>query len=342
MLGASAALGWLVYVYPKKRAPGQGRTVELILPAAASAQQVGAQLASKGAVAYPQLWPLYARIIGADKRFLVGTVLLQDNMSVREVVGRVAQGFGSVQVRVTIPEGFSRFEIARLLERWRLVDSARFLQAVQDRQLLAELGIEASSAEGYLFPDTYLLTERGGAPALVRRMVLNWRRRVTPLFDRRAQAVAELKAQLGWGIYQILTLASIVEKEAAVASERPVIAGVFLNRLLKPEFRPKRLQADPTVTYGCLVAAANAPSCAGDRDGHLTHEMLADNGNPYNTYRLEGLPPGPIANPGLDAITAVLIPTKHDYLYFVANGGGRHHFSTSIAAHNQAVHAPVK
>ena len=134
----------------------------------------------------------------------------------------------------------------------------------------------------------------------------------------------------------MITLASIVEAEAAVAAELPVIAGVFLNRLRDPEFRPKRLQADPTVSYGCRLQPS-LPSCAGFDGRRITRAMLAGADNPYNTYRHEGLPPGPVGNPGLAAVEAVLAPAEHDYLYFVARGGGRHAFSATLEEHNRAV-----
>jgi UPF0755 protein len=159
---------------------------------------------------------------------------------------------------------------------------------------------------------------------------------VDPLFDEHAERLAWLEEELSWGRPEVLTLASIVEKEAAVADERPTIARVFINRMRSPEFRPKRLQADPTVSYGCRTARDAAPSCEGF-DGIITRAMLADRENVYNTYRHEGLPPGPICNPGVDSIRAVLTAEEHDYLYFVARGGGRHTFSATLEEHNDAV-----
>ena len=150
-------------------------------------------------------------------------------------------------------------------------------------------------------------------------------------------ALAALHVELGFRTHEVLTLASIVEKEARLSSEQPIIAGVFLNRLRDPSFRPKRLQADPTVTYGCLIVPG-LPSCAGASAGQApTRTMLVDPANPYNTYRHEGLPPGPIANPGLSAIEAVIQPAPHDYLYFVAQRGGAHTFSRNLQDHNVAV-----
>lgn len=329
-------------IYPKQRAAGSGGTVEITLPTGVSARQVGQLLADKGVIGNAQIWALYARLVGADRKLRAGVIRLRDNLMVSEIIERVTRETRDAQVRITIPEGLSRFEIARLFEQQAGVHRAQFLEATEERRLLTDVGIDASNAEGYLFPDTYLFTDRDGAPEFVRRLVLTWRRRVTPLLQEHAPVLAQLQRELGWGPFQVLILASIVEKEAAVASERPIIAGVFLNRLLRPDFRPKRLQADPTVAYGCVASPKKAPSCTGYVENHITHAMLEDAANVYNTYRYEGLPPGPIANPGLDAIKAVLNPAKHDYLYFVANGARRHRFSATIEAHNRAVHAPTR
>jgi UPF0755 protein len=267
-----------------------------------------------------------------------------------ELLQRIARGFGSTQVRIVIPEGFSRFDIAARLERWGVCERSAFLAATEDRALLDELQIAGTSAEGWLFPDTYQVRDDTLAPVLVRRFVANARRRLAPLLAAHAADLERFQRELGFGLPQIVTLASIVEKEAQVASEQATIAGVFYNRLRDPAFSPKRLQADPTVSYGCqlhpaLASCRAAPALRGGTAGaggdpkQITRAMLADPENPYNTYRRDGLPPGPIANPGLRAIAAVLAPEAHDYFYFVASGGGRHRFSHSLQDHHAAVEA---
>jgi UPF0755 protein len=258
-------------------------------------------------------------------------------MSPRDVLQRVAIGFGAATVRVTIPEGFHRFAIAQRLERWGVCDADAFVRATEDRALLDELGIEGPSAEGYLFPDTYRLPQDLEPREVVRRLVSNWQRRGAPLFEERADALRALEEELSWGRHEAMILASIVEKEAVMRDERPVIARVFMNRMSDPAFRPKRLQADPTVSYGCLTAPDAAPSCAAFDGRHITRAMLGDVENAYNTYRHEGLPPGPICNPGVDSMRAVLGGEQNDYLYFVARGHGRHTFSATLDAHNEAV-----
>jgi len=172
---------------------------------------------------------------------------------------------------------------------------------------------------------------------IVRMMVGAFETRWTHLATEHPRGVRDLQEGMGWTRGQILTLASMVEREAAKDEERPVVASVFFNRLKDPTFTPKLLQCDPTAAYGCLVS--DAPSCVGF-SGKVTHELLADAKNPYNTYKHEGLPPGPIANPGSKSIEAVLDPATTKYFYFVAKGGGEHTFSETYAEHEKAVKGP--
>jgi UPF0755 protein len=267
--------------------------------------------------------------------------LLYDNMTPLELLQRVARGFGSAELRIVLPEGFSRFDIAARLERWGVCPRAHFIAASEDRALLDELQIAAPSAEGWLFPDTYQLRDDMTPPTLIRRFVANTRRRLGGLLAAHGADLERAQRELGFGLQQLLTLASIIEKEAKVPAEQRTIAGVFYNRLRDPAFLPKRLQADPTVSYGCALRP-ELPACAGSDGKLITRAMLADAGNPYNTYRHDGLPPGPIANPGLRAIAAALAPESHDFFYFVAIGGGRHRFSHSLTDHHAAVEAARK
>lgn len=335
LVGAAVlAVAALVIVYPSRRAGGRGRTVPFEIAPGERFDSVASRLAAEGVVESPRLFAIYARLIGADEHLRAGAVMLADDMSPHDVVQRIAIGFGTASVDVLIPEGFHRFDVAARLARWGVCDEGAFLAASADRALLDELGIPGPTAEGYLFPDTYRLSEGMDPPAVVRRMVLNHRRRAAPLLREHEAALATLERDLGWGPHEALILASIVEKEAAVRDERPIIARVFLNRLRDPLFVPHRLDADPTVSYGCLERPEAAPSCAGFR-GRISRAMTHDPANPYNTYRHEQLPPGPISNPGLDALRAVLAPADHDYLFFVARGGGRHAFSRTIDEHNR-------
>lgn len=336
LMAALSALGWLVMGYPDRRGPGRGRVVAIDITRGVGLETVAAELSRAGALAEPPLFVAYATVRGARNRLRSGRVLLYDSMSPEQLLQRVAHGFGSAELRVVIPEGFSRFEIAERLEQWGVCEHRAFLAATEDALLLRELAIEASNAEGWLYPDTYLLHDAMDPQMVVRRLVRNARRRLAPVLIERQAQLEQLRTDLGWRMHEVLTMASIVEKEARLASERPIIAGVFLNRLRDPDFAPKRLQADPTVSYGCLLAPALA-SCASAQERQITRAMLLDAENRYNTYRHDGLPPGPIANPGLPAVRAVLAPAVHDYLYFVARGGGGHAFSRTLVEHQVAV-----
>lgn len=328
----------LVIVYPAQRAAGTGEAIELAIAPGDRFEAVVTRLAEAGAIEDPLPFAIYARLIGADERLRAGAITLRDDMTPREIVQRIAIGFGAASVEVLVPEGLHRFEVAARLERWGVCDADAFLAASTDRALLDELSIPGPSAEGYLFPDTYRLRSDMDPREVVRRMVANFQRRTAAIFRDNEAGLSRLRADLGWGPHEALILASIVEEEAVAREEQPIIAGVFLNRLRDPEFRPHRLDADPTVSYGCLEMPEAAPSCASFR-GRISRAMTHDPGNPYNTYRREMLPPGPISSPGLPALRAVLAPAEHDYYFFVARGGGRHVFSRTVEEHNRAVAA---
>jgi UPF0755 protein len=170
----------------------------------------------------------------------------------------------------------------------------------------------------------------------VRRLVSEFDRRYVQLEQNHRLGRAQLDGTLGWGRRDIVTLASMVEKEAAVDEERPLIASVFLNRLRDPTFKRKLLQCDPTSGYGCLLLRDRIPACAGYA-GKITHAINMDPLNTYSTYLHEGLPPGPIGNPGMKSLQAVLAPSTTKYLYFVLRGDRRHTFSETLEDHNTAV-----
>jgi UPF0755 protein len=212
------------------------------------------------------------------------------------------------------PEGATLAELARALETARLASARDIERTATDAAFLKSLGVEASSLEGYLYPDTYQFV-RGMTPEeMLARPVQRLRAKLTPSLVERAR-------ELGLSAHQLLTLASIVEREAVLPEERPVIAAVFWNRLA----REMPLQADPTVQYAVRRER-----------GTLTRADL-DTDHPYNTYRRAGLPPGPIASPGMSSIEAVLNPAPVPYLYFVALDDRRHQFSTTLEQHNAAV-----
>jgi UPF0755 protein len=212
------------------------------------------------------------------------------------------------------PEGATVMELARTMEQQRLASAADVLRAASDQAFLRSVGIEGSSLEGYVFPDTYYFPRGLTAEQMLTRTVQRLRAKLTPEIVARAR-------ERGLDVHELLTLASIIEREAVVHDERRLISAVFWNRLELG----MPLQADPTVQYA-----------AGKERRALTRADLATD-HPFNTYTRTGLPPGPIASPGLATIEAALDPAPVKYLYFVASDDHRHHFSTTVAEHNAAV-----
>ncbi len=335
VLGLLAVLGWLFIVYPDSRGPsGYVEEVVIEVSEGMTLRKLAHRLESEGVLENPRVWSLYMRMRGLDRHLRQGKVRFRVPMSPEEVARYATTRLGRIQIRLLIPEGFSRFEIAARLDEYGVCDAEEFLDATEDAAILASYGVEANDAEGYLFPDTYEFDDQTKPRRVVERMLANWTRRYAEIQERHADAFAGLDS---WTTHDVITLASIVEKEAAVSAERPRIAGVFRNRLSSLKFLPRRrLQADPTVSYGCIVEPDEAASCD-DFEGDITRSMLDDRDNRYNTYRHSGLPPGPISNPGKAAILAVIEPEQHDYYYFVARGAGRHHFSKTLRQHNIAV-----
>jgi len=259
-------------------------------------------------------------------------------------MARLERTTSAGHVRVTIPEGWTIFDIARRLQAMHVCTVRSWLDAARSPSLLEELHLPGDTAEGFLFPATYDLAPDSEAADVVRRMKSEFDKRYAALEAKHAPGVLDLQSSLGWGTREIVVLASMVEKEAAVDDERATIASVFLNRLRDPTFEAtsgRYLQCDPTAGYGCLVAPERAPSCLAFT-GKITHDIVADAANPYNTYKHEGLPPGPIANPGARSLEAVLAPASTYFFYFVARGEGRHTFSETYTAHSAAVRAGSK
>ena len=335
VLALLGALAWLFVIYPDSDGPaGDEEEVVVEVAEGTTLRRLATELEDRGVLEDARVWSVYMRMRGLDRHLRQGKIRFRIPMTPEQVARYATTRLGRIQIRILIPEGFSRFEIAARLEEYGICSADAFLDATEDSSLLASYGVEANDAEGYLFPDTYEFDDQSKPRRVVERMLANWTRRFEEI---QREYAAQLAALDGWTTHDIITLASVVEKEAAVPAERARIAGVFWNRLRSKRFLPRRrLQADPTVQYGCIAVPEAAPSCK-DFDGRITRAMLDDPDNPYNTYRHSGLPPGPISNPGKAAITAVIDPEKHDYFYFVARGSGRHHFSKTLRQHNIAV-----
>lgn len=300
-------------------------------------QALARALAEAGLIDRPRLFALYLDLFWHRSSIEPGPHLLSPGMSPALLAACLVRA-PRQQVKVIIPEGQNQFQIARRLEESGVALASAFLDASRSAPLLASLDVRARTAEGYLFPATYDLN-LDSVPALVlKNFVRQGQRRYQALAARHAAGVQRLRDTLSWGPHEVITLASIVEKESNVPSERGLIAGVFYNRLRDPTFRPLRmLQSDPTAAYGCLLPETVAASCAAYK-GTVTPEMVRDPDNPYNTYKHAGLPPGPISNPGEATIEAVLDPPDTAYLFFVAAKDGRGHvFSRTWAEHQAAV-----
>lgn len=285
--------------------------VEVTIPPGASTAAIADSLEAHGIIHGRAVFIGLSRLLGYDRRLRHGRYELRPGAGAPAALRELSRP-GVTAVRVTIPEGWRLVDIARLLEDKDICTGPGFLAACADPDLLAELGIPGKDAEGLLFPDTYEF-ETGTEPADV----------VLRLGRRFARVFAELKAELpGQPLddRETVILASIVEKEAVVADEAPLIAGVFLNRLR----RGLPLQSCATVQY-VLPRHREVLTYADTRVE-----------SPYNTYRHEGLPPGPISNPGRRALAAALRPAETDYLFFVAQGDGSHVFSKTWREHEKA------
>lgn len=333
VLGAVAA----VMIWGVRRPELEARTLELELPEDLSARTAGARLAELGLVTDSGLFELYVSIARPSAVLKHGPHLLELPLSPRDLVRTLARLSTRPIESVTIPEGFNHVQIAERLAERGVCGVGAFVRAARDPAVLHELGIRGPTADGYLFPAKYELHHNEDPRLVIARMTREARRRHAELFGRHRDATERYQHEFGWGAAEIVTFASILEKEASLAEERSMIAGVFLNRLTDPDFKPRRmLQSDPTAAYGCLVEPARAPSCA-SFDGRIRPAMLRDANNRFNTYQHAGLPPAPIGNPGIASLEAVLAPARTDYLFFVSAGGGRHTFSRTFDEHSHAV-----
>jgi UPF0755 protein len=265
----------------------------------------------------PRLWVLYARVQGVDRAVKSGEYDLSPRMTPVEILEKLTTGEVKTYA-VTFPEGLHIGEIAQRLAQAQIAPRDEIVKAALSPELARSLGVEADSLEGYLYPETYRFRRGTPVESVLRGMVEQFFARLS------AQDRAKLEAS-GLTLHQVVTLASIVEKETAVPEERPLIAAVFRNRLQ----RRMRLQSDPTVIYGMVRAR-------GGFDGNLRKVDLQTD-TPYNTYTRGGLPPGPIASVSLDSIRAVLAPADARYLYFVSRNDGTHQFSNTLEQHADAV-----
>lgn len=285
----------------------------VLVPAGATLRQAADSLAEAGVIRSARLFSLYAKLTKRDRSIKAGTYLIDRSRSWNEVIDALVAGKGIV-FSLTIPEGWDIRAIVPAVARTMKLSEAAVDSATRDSSLRSRLGIPTPTLEGYLFPETYLLPEGSGATSIVRRLAAEFERRWKP------EWTAALDS-LGMTRHQVVTLASIIEKEARVDSERALISAVYHNRLK----RGMLLQADPTVLYALGRHASRV----------LYRDLEVK--SPYNTYRTVGLPPGPIASPGSASIVAALHPAPVPFLYFVAHPDGHHEFRATLREHNEAV-----
>ncbi len=257
-----------------------------------------------------------AQLSGKTSSIRAGQFVLNTGWLPEKILHELTSSAG-IMKKVAVREGLTWWQTAKKIEDAGLGARETFAAAVADPALLEQYGIQSQNAEGYLFPETYMLTPpRGDQSEYMAKTMIEE-------FFRNADKVWPAGLPKWEELHKAVILASVVEKETGDPSERQRIAGVFHNRLKKR----MRIQADPTIIYGLGPAF----------DGNLRKKHLQDKNNPYNTYTHAGLPPGPICSPGLDALKAAVHPEEHDYLYFVAKGNGSHYFSKTLAEHNRAV-----
>ena len=288
-----------------------GQKIVLLKPGYSS-RRIAAELKSAGVIRSEKAFVLW-HYLHRSRSLKAGEYLFEKPASIPDIHNRLVRGDVLVHT-VVIPEGFTMFDVAQAMQEAGLGTREEFLKIAQeDASLIHDLAPEATSLEGYLFPDTYEFTRTQTSREMIGAMVHHFRQVATAI-------------GLNSDVHRTVTMASIVEKETAVPEERAVVAGVYYNRLAKR----MALGADPSVIYAELLG--------GTYQGALRHADLQTN-SPYNTYRNAGLPPGPIANPGKSALEAAMRPAQTDYLYFVSDANGHHRFARSLEEHNKNINA---
>ena len=315
ILAAVAGAGLWVYFTGPVVESGEDKTI--VVREGMHLREVSGILEKEGLVKNSTAFLLLAKINGYSRMIKAGEYILNPAMSPGRILEIITRGEVISHI-VTIPEGYCLEQIADVLSVNGIIDREKFLAYALVDGVERNYGIEGPGLEGYLYPDTYQFAKGLNAGAIVDAMVKRFRE-ITRQFEQKV-------TESGMTLNEIVTLASIVEKETGKASERPLIASVFLNRIKKR----MRLESDPTVIYGIK-----------NFSGNLKKRDLKTY-TPYNTYVIRGLPPGPISNPGVDSINAVLYPADTNYLYFVSKNDGSHHFSNNLKEHNQAVYTYQK
>jgi UPF0755 protein len=314
-IAVSASVLWRRIHEPYKGYDAAEQFVEI--PAGSGAAEIRRRLRDAGIIRDDFTFRAALRWTGRSESLHAGEYRFDRPISAVDVVEKIARGDVHGR-RITFPEGLTLREMARIYESRGFGKASEFIKAANDGSLIRDLDPEASDLEGYLFPETYTLPRGTPASTLVGLMVGRFRAAYTEGLQTSAKA-------LDMTTRQVVTLASLVEKETAKPDERPVVSAVYRNRMR----RGMPMQADPTVVY--------ALQKAGRYDGNIRREDLAMD-SPYNTYKRAGLPPGPIASPGKAALEAAVNPADVKYLYFVSRNDGSHVFAETLAEHNRNVY----
>ena len=293
---------------------GASHPVQIVdIPSGMAFSHVSRLLHQKGLLGSEWFFQVLGRVQQVDRKIIPGEYELHAGMRPTVLLAKLVNG-EVYQHSVTIPEGYNVVQIADIFDKKGLADKREILRLNRDPAFIRSVNIKADTLEGYLFPDTYRFARYTPPEFIVRTFVSRFHEMVTPELQAQAKS-------MGMTLQEVLTLASVIEKETGLATERALVSGVFHNRLR----RNIPLQSDPTVIYALEYF-----------DGNIRKADLSVN-SPYNTYKVRGLPPGPIANPGLAAIQAALYPTPSDFVYFVSRNDGSHKFSATLAEHNKAV-----
>ncbi len=313
-VGASVFI-WKYYINQAASDSDQEVIFEVI--AGKTFHQVAKELEQKQIVRNAQIFSLFARTIGQANKIKIGEYALKGNMLPKDILGILTSG-KSIRRPFTVAEGLNIFEIAEAYDKAGFGNAEIFLQAAQDPSLVKYLlGDGPETLEGYLFPETYQITKFTTTRELITQMVKN--------FDAKFIQVQKIGGQGNLTKHQVVTLASIIEKETGAPEERPLISSVFHNRLRKGML----LQTDPTILYG--IADETKKLAVNITKADILRRTR------YNTYVVKGLPPGPISNPGKAALIAALNPIESDFLFFVSHNDGTHAFSQDLKKHNAAV-----
>ncbi len=305
------AFAYYIFLLPNYYNDPKGKVVTI--PRGASFRSAVDSLVSTRAIRNHWSFQIAGRLLGYTKTIKTGKYLFLSGQSNLDILEDIRVGKSRLIIPVTIPEGWRVEQIARRYKHEIGIDAEKFLALCKDSLFIHDQGVNAKSLEGYLMPETYAFYWQTDEHEILMRMLEGFKHFYN-------DTLLEQQHKMNASLQQVLTLASIVEAESNISDERPIIAGVYWNRLKKK----MRLEADPTVQYVL------------GEDKKLDHQDL-NLDSPYNTYRHYGLPPGPINNPGKSSIYAVLFPKQHDYLYFVATGVGGHRFAKLFSDHQKNI-----